>query len=160
MWCMTNAWTILWVIWTDYTSHTAKVMVNLLRQKHQATNFNWKHIVLIIFSMWYIILFSPCIYQPITIWLQYLDYKTPLKYKCLCIGTVIEWHNRNIGYDAVSFMSFCHPLLRHLYLKDACMRYHTITKIKIFCEWLHNLKIIWLTSPIAYHFLIIDNIFI
>ena len=28
-------------------------MVNLLRQKHQATDFNWKHTVLIKFSMWY-----------------------------------------------------------------------------------------------------------
>ena len=35
----------------DCISHTTKLMVNLLRQMHQTTNFNWKHIVLMKFNM-------------------------------------------------------------------------------------------------------------
>ena len=53
MWYMTKAWFILWIIWPHCTLHTTKLTVNLLRHKHQATNFNWKHMALIIFSTWY-----------------------------------------------------------------------------------------------------------
>ena len=40
---------------------------------------------------------------------------------------MLEWRNRNLGCASVSITSFCHFLLRHLYLKDACMRCLTIT---------------------------------
>ena len=40
---------------------------------------------------------------------------------------VLEWRNRNLGCTLVSVTSFGYLLLRHLYLKDACMRCLTIT---------------------------------
>ena len=48
---------IYWGLWVKYepldcTSHTAKLTVNLLRQRHQVTNFYWKHMVLIKFRVW------------------------------------------------------------------------------------------------------------
>ena len=51
---------------------------------------------------------------------------------------VLEQHNRNLGYASISIIvSFCHFLLRHLYLEDAGMRCLTFLEngpfANIFC---------------------------